>query len=146
MTIRNLKKLYFVAKSLIINNKNEFLILKRTNYKKNNTNNLWDLPGGNIDIYEDINDALVREVHEETKITINTKDILSINSGKHPKEEAQVIFVLFRTKDFDIEDKITLSKEHSDFKWISVKEMGKFQFYLSQERLDKIKGYLSKLE
>ena len=136
-------KLYFIAKCVIINDKNQILILKRTDYKNNGTENLWDFPGGNIEKYEDVNISIKREVFEETKIELNSTKIVSIDSGKKDENE-EIIFVIFASKDYKINEQIILSEEHLEYKWITVDEIDNYDFYLKPERLEKIKNYLIK--
>jgi len=145
MVIKNLDKLYFVAKCILINDDNKFLILKRTDYKNDGTDELWDLPGGNVDKYEDVNVAIKREVKEEILVRLNETEVFSVDSRKHPKQEAQFIFVMFSSKDFDMSSGIVLSEEHSEYKWIGVDEMDKFNFYLTSERIGTIRNYLKEL-
>jgi len=143
MVIQNLKKLYFIAKCILINKENQILILKRSNYKNNGTGNLWDFPGGNVNLYEDVNIAINREVKEETQITLNKIEVFSVDSCKKPDQEAQVIFTLFSSKDFDPNQEIKLSEEHTEYKWISKEEIDNYEYYLSKERKNKIKNYIN---
>lgn len=46
-------------------------------------NGLWALPGGGIDIGESVTQAAVREVKEETGITVETTGIVGIYSDPH---------------------------------------------------------------
>ena len=48
-------KLYFVSKCVLLNSEKNFLILKRTDYKKDGTGGLWDIPGGSVDQDEEVN-------------------------------------------------------------------------------------------
>lgn len=147
MVIKNLDKLYFVAKCVLINNENKFLILKRSNYQNNHTDGLWDLPGGNVDLYEDVNIAIKREVKEELQVVLNKAEVFGIDSCKHFKEESQVIFVLFSSRDFDmINNEIVLSEEHSEHKWIYLDELDNSNFHLTKERVEKIRNHLKSLE
>jgi len=142
MAIENLKKLYFIAKCVLINNENKFLILKRSNYKNNGTADIWDLPGGNVDLYEDVNIAIKREVEEEINIKLNKTEVFAVDSRKHAKQDAQVIFTMFSSKDFDKNQEIKLSEEHTEYKWILFEEMDNYNFYLTEKRVDAIKNYL----
>lgn len=139
----NIDKLYLIAKCVLINKENKFLILKRTDYKNNGSENLWDIPGGSVDKNEDLNNAVAREVNEETQINLNSYNVFKIVSGKATQENSYIVFSLFYSKDFSGD--IQLSKEHSEYKWIGVEEIKNYDFYLKEERVDQIKEFLESL-
>lgn len=139
--VMKIDKLYFIAKCVLINNENKFLILKRTNYKNDGNEGLWDIPGGSVNLDEDVNLAVKREVEEELQIKISNIKPISIDSGKGIPT-GQFIFVLFCSYDYNSKDKIILSNEHSEYKWISVNEINNYNYYLGQERIENIKNYL----
>ena len=137
-------KLYFAAKCLVINEKNEFLILQRTNYKNDGTEGLWDIPGGAIDKHEDITLAMRREMQEETSITLNELEPFHLESGKSNTSDAQFIFALFASRDFDLGEGIILSHEHAEYRWISTSEMEDYEYFVKEKSLALIKKFLSK--
>lgn len=61
---------------VLINDKNEVLLEKRRD------NGLYCLPGGSIDLYETVKEGLIREVKEETGLTIDNMELFSIRSGE----------------------------------------------------------------
>jgi 8-oxo-dGTP pyrophosphatase MutT (NUDIX family) len=62
--------------ALIINKKGRILLEKRKD------NGLYCLPGGSVDYEEKVNDALKREVFEETGISLQNPTLFAIRSGK----------------------------------------------------------------
>ena len=99
-----------VSKILLFDEEDKVLFLKRTKYTKKFAGK-WDIPGGHIHIDESHEEGLVREVKEETNLTVkNYEKVKKIDNityfkGKLPK------------------GKIKLSKEHSDFKLRDVKNI-----------------------
>ena len=96
-----------ISKAVIFDGDGKVLILKRS--PKLITKEVpwkWDLPGGHVEKDEALEDALDREVWEET----------SLDLGKATKiyTDDKVIFYAA----YEWEGKISLSQEHSDFKWI----------------------------
>ena len=147
----NIDKLYFISKCILLNNENKFLLLKRTDYKNDGTGDLWDIPGGSVDLDEEVNFAIRREVREELQIELNEAQVFHIDSGKgipsgKDTSKGQFVFVLFVSKDYDLKDGIKLSHEHSEYKWISVEEMDNYKYYLKDNRIEAIKNYLKALE
>ncbi len=67
-----------VAECIILNNKGEVLLQKKTlDYPL--THGKWGIPGGVIKNNEDPKKAIVREIHEETGLTIEPKFYISKN-------------------------------------------------------------------
>jgi len=61
--------------ALIINEKGEILLIKR---KAEPGKGLWSIPGGVVELGENLHDALVREVKEETGLDIKPLSFLDV--------------------------------------------------------------------
>ena len=64
-----------VAKVILINDKDQVLMLKRSSYVDKFAGE-WDLPGGHIQLGEDFEDGMRREVKEETGLSIGECDFV----------------------------------------------------------------------
>lgn len=73
----------------------------------------WELPGGKIDPGENLLSAIVREVEEETKISVNRPRKIKVIDG------CQLYISPVRN------NKVILSKEHLNARWLSGKEIPK---------------------
>ncbi len=96
---------------------------------------MWDIPGGSVDLDEEVNSAIRREVREELQIELNEAQVFHIDSGKgipsgKDISKGQFIFVLFVSRNYDLKDGIKLSIEHSEYKWILVDEIDNYKYYL----------------
>ncbi|MDQ0418847.1 mutator protein MutT [Croceifilum oryzae] len=60
------------ASAIVVNNKEEILLHKRRD------NQLWSLPGGVMEVGETIEEAIVREVREETGFNVEVKKMIGI--------------------------------------------------------------------
>lgn len=76
----------------------------------------WCLPGGKLDDGETPIDGALRECQEETGI--NPQNLKYLGSSK--SVNGRVVHVFSGTTNID---KVTLSSEHSSFKWIFKKNM-----------------------
>lgn len=78
--------------ALIISN-NKILLIKRlvAPYK-----GFWALPGGHVDFGETVEDAVKREVKEETSLTVKSLKLFGVYSSpkRHPKQAVAVSYIV----------------------------------------------------
>jgi len=94
-----------VSKAVIIKEDGALLLLRSAGEKYPNK---WDLPGGHIHEGEDSKDGLIREVREETGITLS-------EPIEKLYEEDNITFYKAQMPD----QKVTLSHEHDDHKFVT---------------------------
>ena len=114
-----------VAKALLINPKNEALILTLGEHKQKPEKSYKpDLPGGLVDPGESERDAVVREVAEETGIALSRQDLVMVYSSTEffSDENKSVTKHLF-IGNVPSETTIELSWEHSEYNWIPLEEL-----------------------
>jgi 8-oxo-dGTP diphosphatase len=110
---------YYPAVKAFIVDKNNLLIIKRSNYSIQKPG-IWEIPGGRLDS-KDENQifGLKREVKEETNLDIEV--IKPINIREFTRADNQNIrLTIFLCKTKSIE--VKLSKEHTDYEWINIKK------------------------
>jgi 8-oxo-dGTP pyrophosphatase MutT (NUDIX family) len=73
----------------------------------------WDLPGGHIQQAETIVSALMREIFEETGLSVNEKDITNMNM----RDRHKTFFCVMLPS-----DDITLSDEHFEYGFFTLEE------------------------
>lgn len=107
-----------VVGGIILNEQNEILIMSRK--EDDFMGGIDELPSGNMDAGENIYEALVREIKEETNLDIkcvknyiNSFDYLS-GSGKKARQYNFAVCV-------ENTDNVKLT-EHDDYKWMSIEE------------------------
>jgi 8-oxo-dGTP diphosphatase len=115
----NLEKPYIISVyAAIRNDKGEFLLLKRS--EDSNTNpGKWDLPGGKLEREEILEEAVVREVWEETGITIVPGEIAGYVNFELP--EKKVIAIVY-DGGYIVSD-VKLSHEHTEYSWVPLCEI-----------------------
>lgn len=79
------------------------------------------LPGGHIEAGESLHEAVVREVYEETGLTISNPRLVGMKHW-HTKEGTRYLVFLYRTKDFTGEIQST---EEGEIKWVPRKDLVK---------------------
>lgn len=111
-------KINFHQKAIVLNREDKFLVLKAS-YKGFR----WDLPGGAVEIPEEHEAALKREVKEE--VGIDVKDIvpLVVETGYNKDEDSYVIFIGYKCR--AVSENVKLSGEHTECRWVTKEEFTK---------------------
>lgn len=80
----------------------------------------YTLPGGHIELGESIVDAVIREMQEETGLTIRHPHLCGVK--QFPLEEGRYIVFLFETEEFEGDLR---SSEEGTMHWIDERELSK---------------------
>lgn len=106
-------------KTLVLNQEDKILVIRRsaTDYSRPFS---WDLPGGALEEGEDPTAGIIRETKEETGLEIKKLEVIGIVSFAE-KDGDQLIMLMFKAKAES--EKITLSFEHDQYKWLSKSEL-----------------------
>ena len=114
----------------LVYDKNKILVIDR---KKKDWPGLT-LPGGHVEKDEDLNKSIIREVKEETGLTIRKPILCGIEEFKTKIEDRYFMF-FYKTDKF--KGKIRSSKEGEVF-WIDRNELKKHKLSLDLERIIKV--------
>ena len=108
----------FLQKAIVFNpDGDRFLLLKRASYHPTRPNE-WDLPGGNVAFGQNNMDSLLQEIKEEVHIDVKDVRPLQVKS----KYENNIYYLYIGYTAHAINTDITLSKEHTEYKWVSKNE------------------------
>jgi len=112
-----------VSKVLMVNTEGKVLILKRkltlVNIRSPWT---WDYPGGHLEEGEGWIDGLKRETYEETGFSLN--NVVEIFETKWTK---------FYESSSWVGDKVKISWEHEDYKWVDPEDILKYNISLDYQ-------------
>jgi mutator protein MutT len=105
-----------LTKGLIIRNNDEFLLLKRR--EGSFAGGQWDIPGGKLEFGEALEESLLREIYEETRLKVKVNKVISISSGINNEQKRQYITLVYLCP-YQSGD-VILNEEHTDYKWVRV--------------------------
>lgn len=105
-------------RGIIKNDDGEILILKR--HPKSRTDpDTWELPGGKMEKGEFFDEALIREIKEETNLDCSVGDLAIAIQHDYPfKRTVQMIMYLD-----DVKGEVKISDEHTDARYASIDEI-----------------------
>jgi 8-oxo-dGTP diphosphatase len=114
---------YLIVEAIIKDKDNKILLLKRSENNRFFVD-MWQLPGGKVELGENVQDAIKREISEETSCNSNKMSVNKVLSFKENFNGFKgTIFLMV----FDVECniKVKLSEDHNEFGFFSEKEIKK---------------------
>lgn len=107
------------AKALLFNENNQILVLRRSVTHPRYAKHL-DFPGGLVEQNEEPLSGVVREIFEETGLTVDSKHVQLV----HEKRIANhAHYMVFASTLQETEPTIAISWEHDQFEWVSPQEL-----------------------
>ena len=89
----------------------------------------YDLPGGGQHTYETLEDALIREVQEETGYTVEPKSLLFIREGfDNETHRIEFMFICDIISDID-ETKLSYDSNQIGTKWLNIDNIRHEELY-----------------
>jgi len=98
------------------------LLLKRSLRSKGNPGK-WDLPGGKVDPGESFDQGLLREVAEETGLTISIQRVVGVAESESPTRKIVYLILEGRQESGQVQ----LSSEHDEYVWVNRWELPKME-------------------
>jgi 8-oxo-dGTP diphosphatase len=103
------------AKAVVVS-AGKILILRQSNGN-------WDLPGGKVNDNESVTEGLIREVWEETNLSIRPIGLLTSTTKPRPRDEdLLVLSYLCEVQSETAEPQVRLSHEHIEYKLVDLAE------------------------
>ena len=107
--------------AVIFSGKNILLVRRRNEPSKD----MWGLPGGVVELGERVEDAIVREVEEETGIRVEPLRLLTVLNSIRRNSEGRTRFhyILSEFLCKKVEGELKASTDASDAGWFPVNEL-----------------------
>ncbi|WP_407424645.1 NUDIX hydrolase [Methanobrevibacter sp.] len=117
-------------RSVVKNSEGKILVLRRHPKSKTNPHK-WELPGGKIEKGEFFDEALIREVKEETALDVKVGDFCEAVQDDYPHKRTVQLIMYSK----DITGEVKISDEHDDRMWASVDEIKALDITSSLEKI-----------
>lgn len=128
--------------ALIINDKNETLLLKRGT-KSRNQAGYWSKPGGTVEFGEKIEDAVKREVKEEFGIDIELIRFLGFTNHIIKEERQHWLSISYLARIIKGEPKNMEPEKHDEIGWFSFDNLPE---KLTQTTCELIEEYIKSIK
>lgn len=135
-------------KAVIVNEKGEVLILREAaTYGDGTQKGRYHMPGGRIEAGENFEDALRREIREETGLEVDIEYPIYVGEWrpviKGVPHQIVATFQVCTPKN----DKVTLSSEHDDFQWIKPESRQQFDVMDPEDKvIDRFADWQKRLD
>ena len=91
----------------------------------------WEIPGGKIKKGEFFDEALIREVKEETDLDVKVGDFCEAVQDDYPHKRTVQLIMYSK----DISGEVKISDEHDDWMWASLDEIKSLDITSSLEKI-----------
>lgn len=128
------------VRSIVTSSEGDVLLVRRSETDMHNPCK-WELPGGKIDASNTIEQTQIREIHEETSLTVEPDnsnayvESLVIESGRYAHSTYVSIIGLARV----VKDEVALSDEHDAFVWSRPESIASYE--LTQVSVSALRHY-----
>lgn len=112
------RKYGLTMRGVIRNDEGKILILKRHPLSKTDPDT-WELPGGKVDPGESFDDALIREIKEETDLDCEIGDFFEAVPNDYDRKRTVQLMMCLE----DIKGKVKISDEHTDWMWADAEKI-----------------------
>jgi len=113
------KRQLIAVYGFILKKDNTFLLVKRSDHDTHP--GMWELPGGAVELNEDPEAAAKREVEEEASLDVTVIKPIATTTGTSSRGH-QVIRIAYLCEMNNTMQEVTLSSEHSEYRWIDINE------------------------
>lgn len=114
------------SNALIFNSDGKFLLVKRADTDEYFAG-FWELPGGGVDGDETPQKSLEREVFEECGLSITIGQPLCVHIFTLKNDTIKVTEITFLCKLQNPGQEVTLSFEHSEYKWVTKEDIERLE-------------------
>lgn len=112
------KKIVVATKAIICCN-GKYLLIRRSNTEETGAGT-WEFPGGKLDFGESVEQCILREIREETGLTAEILGLAYVTDF-YTSDTRKVVLINYICRADN--SAVTLSDEHTAYKWVNKEEI-----------------------
>lgn len=115
-------KLFIATKAFIVFQGKVLIIRESSKYKSGSNPGKFDVVGGRVEPGQRFDESLLREIDEETGLTVKLGRPFFVNEWRPviKREQCQIVGTYFEC--FTTSDQVKLSQDHDEYLWINPKD------------------------
>jgi len=113
------EKPFALSIKLVIRDKTGRCLLLRRSLSSGGSPGKWEFPGGKVESGENFDAALLREVAEETGLTVSLEHVVGATEFELPGRKVAYLILTGRLES----GQVRLSSEHVDYAWLTPEEL-----------------------
>jgi 8-oxo-dGTP diphosphatase len=119
-------KIFAATKAFIVHEGKVLLLREAGKYEDGTNVGRYDVPGGRVEPGQRFDESLLREINEETGLTVEVGRPFFVNEWRPVVrgEQWQIIGTFFECIAKD--EKVVLSKDHDEYVWIDPKDFKQY--------------------
>ena len=94
---------------------------------------MWSFPGGGLELGEDLKSSILREIDEETKLTVSNLELFFTHI--HTIEDDQVLILSYMARAIELD--VHLNWEHDDYVWIKLDDLANYKLTIDAKKIVK---------
>ncbi len=108
--------------AIVVNDRNEILLVKRSINSRTEPET-WSRPGGQVEFGESVEEAVEREVLEETGVTVKVIKFLEMTQNIDKENKKHWLALGYLAKHISGEPKNMEPSKHDEVKWASLSQL-----------------------
>lgn len=104
--------------------------------------NTWLIPGGGVEEGESVEEAITREIREETGLEVKNLEKIAVNEDDEPDKNGEMTHYVFHVFKAEPVGEHVITEEFPTIEWVDIKNLGNIPHARPSIKLFKDLGYL----